>query len=111
LSLTHPIKSKAVAQTWLFGFGTWTRHPIGRPSRTLTLQKDLAAQVIHCAAAQVGSVSRPPAETVAIARENGLPRNANGDTNASIGHVTKSQDGNFKGALRTLALNAPSPSY
>ena len=25
----------------------------------------------------------------------------------AIGHVTKSQDGNFKGALRTLALNAP----
>jgi uncharacterized protein (DUF736 family) len=25
----------------------------------------------------------------------------------AIGHVTKSQDGNFKGALRTLAFSAP----
>ena len=25
----------------------------------------------------------------------------------AIGHVTKSQDGNFKGALRTLAFKAP----
>jgi uncharacterized protein (DUF736 family) len=25
----------------------------------------------------------------------------------AIGHVTKSQDGNFKGALRTLTFNAP----